>query len=159
MVMRYDVDFINPFLDAVVYILSSMAQVDAVPGKPFISKNFSSQGDVTGLMGVTGYSKGVFSITFSKDAAVAVAGSMMMTEYAIINEDVVDIIAELTNMISGYAREKLSEADIEFDSSPPTVVCGDNHTIDHVADAPVLGIPFSTKDGDLVVAISMEDAE
>ena len=48
-------EFINPFLDATVSVLKTMASLEATPGKPFIKKDSASSGDVSGIVGITGY--------------------------------------------------------------------------------------------------------
>ncbi|EPR43788.1 putative chemotaxis phosphatase, CheX [Desulfovibrio sp. X2] len=157
--MRYDVNFINPFLSAVLNVLATMAQVVALPGKPYINTKGLAVGDVTGLIGVTGYTTGTISVTLSKGAILAIVNNMLMESYTDINADIADAVGELTNMIAGQARAKLSEQGMSFSASTPSVVVGMGHKIQHVAKAPILAIPFTTDHGNLVIEVCFADPE
>lgn len=153
MAILYSVDFINPFLAAVVSVLGTMAQIEARPGKPYINVKGLAVGDVTGLIGVTGHAKGSISLTLEQGAILAIVNNMLMESYVEINADIVDAVGELTNMVAGQARAALSEQGMSFQASTPTVVVGKGHKIQHAAKAPILAIPFSTDQGSLVVEV------
>ena len=158
MPVLYNVNFINPFLHAVIEVLSAMAQVEPRPGKPYINVLHAAKGDVTGLIGVTGYARGTISLTLSKDAILHIVSRMLMTEYTEINDDIIDATGELTNMIAGHAREALEAQGMLFQASSPSVVVGRGHRIDHISGAPVLAIPFSIDHGDFVVETAFTDS-
>jgi chemotaxis protein CheX len=64
-----DVTFINPFLEAAVNVLQTMAFTETQVGKPFLkSKTPLSQGDVTGIVGLTGNQHGSLAVSFSEAA-------------------------------------------------------------------------------------------
>jgi len=159
MTIRYDVKFINPFLDAVISVLSTMANVEAIAGKPFINKKRTAIGDVTGLIGVTGYTEGTLSLSLSQGAILKIVNNMLYEDYKEINADIADAVGELTNMITGQARMHLSERGMDFKASTPTVVIGKGHEVKHVPDSPVLAIPFSTDSGDFLVEVCFADSE
>jgi len=159
MAIRYDVNFINPFLEAVVNVLGTMANVEASPGKPFINKTRTATGDVTGLIGVTGYAQGTISLSLSQGAILLIVNNMLSESYAEINDDIADAVGELTNMIAGQARGDLSKQGMSFKASTPTVTVGKGHKVKHVGKAPVLAIPFSTSGGDLSVEVCFTENE
>ena len=90
------------------------------------------------------------SITLEKDVILKIVNNMLFEEYSEINEDIHDAVGELTNMISGQARAKLSQQGQSFDASTPTIVSGKGIEIKHVSSAPVLSIPFTTNEGRFV---------
>lgn len=159
MKILYNVNFINPFLAAVMDVLGTMAQVEAKPGKPYINSRGLAVGDVTGIIGVTGFSKGSISLTLEQGAILTIVNSMLMESYTEINADIVDAVGELTNMIAGQARRALAEQGMSFQASTPSVVVGKGHKIQHTAKAPILAIPFSTATGNLVVEVCFADSE
>lgn len=152
---NYNVTFINPFLSAVMDVLGTMAMVQATPGKPYINTKRTAVGDVTGLIGVSGYAEGVISLTLDEKCILTIVSNMLGEEFRKINEEIADAVGELTNMISGQARSHLANEGMKFEASTPTVIIGKNHTLDHISKAPILAIPFSTPDGDLVVEVSL----
>ena len=159
MPIRYDVNFINPFLDAVLNVLGTMASVEATPGKPFINKTRTATGDVTGLIGVTGYASGSISLSLSQGAILTIVNNMLSESYTEINDDIADAVGELTNMIAGQARGDLSKQGMIFKASTPSVVVGKGHKVKHISPAPVLAIPFSTPDGALTVEVCLSQGE
>ncbi len=159
MKILYNVNFINPFLDAVVDVLGTMAQIEARPGKPYINGKGLAVGDVTGLIGVTGHGKGSISLSLEQGAILAIVNSMLMESYTEINADIVDAVGELTNMVAGQARKSLAEQGMKFQASTPTVVVGKGHKVQYAVKAPILAIPFSTDKGNLVVEVCFADSE
>ncbi|EPR35690.1 putative chemotaxis phosphatase, CheX [Alkalidesulfovibrio alkalitolerans DSM 16529] len=155
MKFSYNVEFINPFLNAVVNVLSTMAQIEPRPGKPYINVKGVATGDVTGIIGISGYSRGTISLTLSKGAILAIVNNMLAETYTEINEDIADGVGELTNMISGQARAKLSEQGMSFQASTPSVVVGAGHKVTHLTGSPILAIPFETDHGPFVVEVCL----
>lgn len=102
--MNMKAEFINPFLDATVSVLKTMASLEVIPGKPFIKKESSASGDVSGIVGITGEAEGSLCITFSRGCILHAISRMLGEEQKEINDDVKDAVGELTNMISGDSR-------------------------------------------------------
>ncbi|MCA1742596.1 MAG: chemotaxis protein CheX [Desulfonatronovibrio sp.] len=152
---QYNVQFINPILRAVLNVLSTMANIEVSPGKPYLNKSGIAPGDITGSVVIEGYVKGVISLSLSKDVVLAIVNNMLYESFTEINEDIADAVGELTNMISGQARSILSESNISFSAGTPKVIHGKGKKIDHIPSVPVLSVPFSSPHGDLVVEISL----
>ena len=157
--IKYDVNFINPFLHAVVHVLQTMAHIEAKNEAPYLNQERKSTGDVTGIIGITGYSKGTMSITLEKNVILKIVNNMLFEDFTEINDEICDAVGELTNMISGQARAKLSEQGQRFEASTPAVISGKGIDIKHVASAPVLSIPFTTEEGRFVVEVAFESSE
>ncbi|GAB6058780.1 chemotaxis protein CheX [Desulfonatronum parangueonense] len=156
MAVRYDVSFINPFLDAVVGVLGMMASVNVTPGKPYINRNRSAVGDVTGSIGFSGSADGVMSLTLEEPVILTIVNNMLAESYSTINDDIADAVGELTNMIAGQARQDLVKQGMKLKASTPVVVVGKGHKISHITSSPILAIPFTTAEGSLVVEVSFE---
>ncbi|SDB56687.1 chemotaxis protein CheX [Desulfonatronum thiosulfatophilum] len=156
MVLRYDVSFINPFLDAVVGVLGMMASVKVNPGKPYINRSRSAIGDVTGSLGFSGSADGVMSLTLDEPVILKIVNNMLAESYSTINDDIADAVGELTNMIAGQARQDLVKQGMKLKASTPTVIIGKGHKISHITSSPILAIPFTTDEGSLVVEVSFE---
>jgi chemotaxis protein CheX len=158
MPIRYDVSVINPFLAAAVDVLATMAQVVARPGKPYVNRKRTAQGDVTGLIGIAGDTVGTVSLTLSAGAILKIVNNMLAESYTEINADIADAVGELTNMITGQARKHLAENGMVFQAGTPSVIIGQGHRVNHIGTAPVLAIPFETDDGTFVIEVSFADA-
>ena len=150
-----NVEFVNPFLDAIAEVLLTMAQTECKAGTPAIKKDAVSFGDVTGIIGMSGEKvKGSFAISFSKPVILAVTERMLGEKLASIDSTVVDLVGELTNIATGGAKKRLAENNYDFDLATPVVVCGEKHEIVHVSKAPTVIIPFTSDVGDFFVEVS-----
>ena len=142
------VAFINPFLEAGVNVLKTMAFTDPKPGKPFVKKaGEPSLGDISGIVGLTGPVQGSLAISFSTAAILHIVSSMFGEPVIEIDADVKDAVGELSNMICGDARRMLEQHGHSFAASIPTVVVGHKHEILHTVPGPSIIIPF-TFDGE-----------
>ncbi len=155
MTPQYSVSFINPFLSAVVDVLGTMAMVEVSPGKPYINTRRTAAGDVTGIIGVSGHAEGVISLTLDEKCILRIVSNMLGEEFSKITDDIADAVGELTNMIAGQARAHLANEGMKFQASTPSVIVGKNHTLAHINKQPILAIPFTTADGNLVVEVSL----
>lgn len=147
------VDYINPFLEATVNVLKTMAMVDPNPGKPFLKKEQSSGGDISGIIGITGATEGSLAVTFTEPCILRVVSNMLGEKYTKLGPDIVDAVGEITNMISGDARRILGENGVSLEASIPTVIRGKGHIVEHVSNSPTIVIPFDTLHGKFSVEV------
>lgn len=150
-----NVDFINPFLSSMLNVMATMAQTELQPEKPRKKKDEVAMGDVTGIIGmISDQAKGSLSITFEKELAFEVMQRMLGEKPTVINNDVTDMVGEITNMVTGGAKAQLEGKGYNFDMATPAVVSGANHTITHKADGPVIIMPFNADAGRCFIEFS-----
>jgi chemotaxis protein CheX len=82
--------------------------------------------EVVALIGVAGAWAGAGSVSCSASAACKVCSHMLMTDAPSVNEEVLDAVAELTNMIIGNVKTALETKVGPLGLSIPTVVFGRN---------------------------------
>jgi len=73
-----------------------------------------------------------------------------------VNRDVEDCIGEVANIVAGGAKTTLAGHGLSFNISIPSVVVGDKHSIRHRADTPVIVIPFTVKNYDFILEVTMK---
>lgn len=147
-----NVDIINPFLDATIFVLETMAQVHPIHGKPYLKKDNLTVGDVTGIIGLTGKEEaGSVSVSFSKGSALKVVSNVLKEHIVFLNIDVREAIAELTNTIAGNAKTHLSQKGYSFRLSLPIVIIGQGHIIEHQSAGVSIVIPFNIAEGPFTV--------
>ena len=148
-------DFINPFLQATIHVLSTMAMLTPKPGKPRVKESEVAVGDITGIIGLTGHVEGSLAVSFSESCVLKIVENMIGEKYPELNEEVADAVGELTNMISGDARSQLQKVGFDFTAAIPTVIRRKDHTVRHIAEGgTTVMIPFSTDDGNFYVEAS-----
>lgn len=152
-----NVEFINPFLTSILNVLSTMAMLEATPGKPVIKKGTGAQGDVTGLIGMIGdKAKGSLAITFTEPVVLEINRRMLGEAPATIDDSVVDLVGEITNMVCGGAKSALSEKGYEFDLAIPGMISGKGHNVTHKTKGPTVLVPFTTEFGEFFVEVAFE---
>ena len=151
-----DADLINPFTDAALNVLDTMASTRAQAGKPYIKKDKVARGDITEVIGRTGEARGTISVSFSKKSILSIVSNMFGEEIKELNEEINDAAGEITNVISGQARKKLDEQGMSLKAAIPSVIMGKNHTITHMTTSPIIAIPFSTDNGDFTIEVCIE---
>ena len=144
------------FVSATVNVLSTMANIKPVAGKPFVKTNMVALGDVSAIIGIAGDKRGSIAVTFPKASAIAVVRGMLGDDIRDIIQDTRDTVGEVTNMISGQARAKLAEDGLSLQGATPSIVFGDRHTVTHLTDAPVVAIPFAIDAGEFIVEFCFE---
>jgi len=150
-------DFINPFLSSLLNVLSTMAGMSLTPSKPRVKKDEVALGDVSGLIGMVGPQvKGSLSISFEESLIMEVMEKMLGERPDAINEEITDMVGELTNMVTGGAKRLLSEKGYEFDMATPIVVSGSKHSINHQADGPKILMPFDSEWGKAYIEICFD---
>ena len=154
-----DVNIINPFLAAAMHVLKTMARVDAKPGKLFLKKDDLAVGDVSAIIGVTGAAQGSMALVFTEQCIKHIASNLLGTPFTELNRDVRDAVGELTNMICGDARRRLSEDGFALQAGIPTVVSGKGHSIEHIAKGPRVAVPFETSHGSFMVEVAFSGSK
>ncbi len=150
-------EFVNPFLVSLLHVISTMAQLELKAGAPRKKNDELARGDVSGLIGMVGpQTRGSFSITFDKSLALEIMRRMLGEAPNGINEEVTDMVGEITNMVTGGAKRMLAEKGYDFDMATPVVVSGPSHTISHKTDSTKLLMPFESEYGRATIAICFE---
>ena len=152
-----NVEFINPFIGALLNVLKTMAQTELQPGKPKKKTDEVARGDVSGLIGMVGPQvKGSLSITFDEQLALDIMQKMLGERPAAIDAEVTDMVGEITNMICGGAKNDLGERGYDFGMATPIVVTGKGHTINHQVDGPKMIMPFTSDNGSCYLEICFD---
>ena len=150
-------EFVNPFLVSLLHVISTMAQLELKAGAPRKKNDELARGDVSGLIGMVGpQTRGTFSITCDKSLALEIMRRMLGEAPNGINEEVTDMVGEITNMVTGGAKRMLAEKGYDFDMATPVVVSGPSHTISHKTDSTKLLMPFESEYGRATIEICFE---
>ncbi|BDM65808.1 chemotaxis protein CheX [Shewanella sp. NFH-SH190041] len=152
-----NVQFINPFLESFLNVINTMATLQLTPSRPQIKLDEVARGDVSGLIGMVGPQvKGSLSITFEEQLACKVMQNMLGEAPEELNEEVTDMVGEITNMVAGGAKKILGEQGFEFDMATPVVVAGKDHHIAHICTGKKLIMPFNSIFGKAYIEICFE---
>lgn len=151
-----DVRLINPFLNATINVLETMANVSPKPGKPYLKTKSDAVGVVTGVIALSGIANGTISVTFDKKSICNIVSNLFGEKITKVDEEVEDAVGELTNMISGKARQELELLNLPLQAGIPKITSGEGHKVEHYNDEPKIALPFTTEKGEFTVEICME---
>ncbi|BBO17681.1 conserved hypothetical protein [Candidatus Brocadia pituitae] len=94
--------------------------------------------DVIGMVSFTGKYHGVIALFCSKTFALKVASALLMTELNEFTSEVKDAIGEISNMIAGNVKTKLTAQYGDMHLSIPIVIAGEGLSITAVNNHPVV---------------------
>ena len=152
-----DVRYINPFIESTIHVLQTMSSVTAKVGKPYLKRDETAKGDVSGIIGLAGDVKGSVSVSFKENCILPIISNMFGEEFIELNDDVKDAVGEISNMISGQARQKLELIGRNLKAAIPIVIVGKDHTITHITRDKIIAIPFLTDKGEFTIEVSFEE--
>ena len=152
-----DVNFINPFLEATMKVLSIQAQIKVTAGKIYRKgENKDYMGDISGVIGLVSDSfSGSVVVTFPAATFLKIMSSMLGETFTEINKDIQDGAAEITNMIFGHAKTQLNDRGYGIKTALPSVVVGKDHTVQSLSQGPHFVVPFESDSGPFFVEICL----
>jgi chemotaxis protein CheX len=106
-------------------VFSTMLGVDLRVAPPVPKVNSIPVG-VMSFVGIAGSWTGTGSLVSSPRMACRIASQLLMDEFTVVNEEVLDAFAELTNMIVGNVKNHLEEQLGPMGLSVPTALFGRN---------------------------------
>ena len=118
------IDSIN---QSVINVFSTMLGVELSAGESTVEQSTPDANDgVVSFIGVAGSWAGSGVVSCSPTLACRICSQMLMTESTSVNEEVLDAVAELTNMIIGGVKTDIEKEVGPLGLSIPTVVFGRN---------------------------------
>ena len=134
-----------------------MAQMELRPQKPKVKKDQVARGDVSGLIGMVGGDvKGSMSITLEEGLSLQIMQNMLGERPDKLNEEVSDMVGEITNIVAGGAKRMLAEDGFDFDMATPMVVAGKGHSIRHQCDGAIIIMPLVSEFGNAFIEICFD---
>lgn len=111
---------------------------------------------VTGMVGLAGTYSGILSIHCPLELALKVTSNMLGMEVEEVGEDVNDALGEIANMLGGYVKMALSKGGTDLHLSVPTVISGEEYTLNAMADNDCVIIPFIIDDARFLVGLKLQ---
>jgi len=129
-------------------VFSTMLNLTLKVGDVYVEKPEGTPASgVVSLVGLAGPWVGTGSLSCTVEFACRMAGQLLMTEYPAMCEDVLDAVAEVTNMIIGNVKTTLENRLGPMGLSTPTVIYGRNFQTRSARNQEWTVVPFEL-DGD-----------
>ena len=147
-----DVDFINPVITSLEEIFDTMLNCKITRVGLMLMENNTALYPISGIIGINGkQAVGTVVLTMSETVALKAASTLLMMEVTEANEDVMDAVGELTNMVAGATKAKLSKYCLTM--GLPSVFHGSNCRIHFPANAHPIVIPSQSPWGALALQV------
>ncbi len=112
--------------------------------------------DVTAMVGLAGKLCGMLSFCCDKKAALLITSKMLGVELdKISNSDMSDALGEISNMVAGNFKNKISGLGDGCMLSPPTVITGSDYAAYSLADRPGLDIRLVFESMPVIVTLQI----
>jgi chemotaxis protein CheX len=141
-------------------VFSTMLGSELSSGEVTVESGSSEPNDgVVSFIGIAGSWAGTGSLTCSPVMACRICAAMLMTEASSVDEDVLDAVAELTNMIIGCVKTDLESELGPLGLSIPTVVFGRNFKTRSAGSVEWIYVRFTWDDEPLLIKMCLAPSE
>lgn len=152
------VEYINPFVDATINVMSTMTGHTPIRGKLGLTTNESPSFDISAVIGIAGDVHGSVVISFPESCALKVVSSFIGENKTVVDDEVMDAVGEFVNMIAGGAKKTLTGNGMRFKIAIPNVIVGKDHKISRPKSIPCILVPFKIEDiGTFTVEVSIKE--
>jgi chemotaxis protein CheX len=148
-----DVSYINPFIQAVDCVFTTMLNVQPMRNGVKVSNDLSNQPSITSLVGFSGEVSGVVALRFPPATAMTLAGHLLGADQDSVSDEVTDAVSELVNMVAGAAKAKF-DYDPPLELGLPTVVEGAGYKLKYPSKSVWLEVAFSSEAGSFSMEVT-----
>lgn len=117
-------DIVKDIPDATETLFRTMIAMDLKYNSSFLADETHIKSDVSGFVSFMGKYHGTIGTFCSKKFSLKIASSMLMEEITEVTTEVIDTISEVSNMIAGNVKTKITENYGEMGLSVPIVMLG-----------------------------------
>ena len=151
-----NVKLINPFIDAATEVLCAEAKVVSQRGNLSLQKSAFTSEQITVLFNLVGQIQGAVMYGMSMTTGLALVSRIMGQEFVEFDNLAQSGIAELGNVITLRAADKLSKAGFETSVSPAALIQSEGVKISTL-DFPRIIVPLQSEIGVITVHLSLKE--
>ena len=151
---------VKSITESTLQVFSTMLGVDIACCETEIKSGMPNANEgVVSFIGVAGSWAGTGSVSCSPAMACRICAQMLMCEATAVNEEVLDTVAEVTNMVIGSVKTELEHHLGPLGLSIPTVVYGRNFKTKSAGSTQWIVVRFQWDDEPLIVQLCLEPKE
>lgn len=154
--LRMDAQSINPFIECVGNVFETMLNIRPARQGLEFSRGARLVSGLSAIVGISGAATGVVALRFEEATALGVASIMLAAQKTLVDETVIDAVAEIANMVAGSAKAKL-----DFDPPPrlglPSIILGKSYRLSYPSSALWVQAPFKCELGDFSMELTFDE--
>jgi chemotaxis protein CheX len=143
-------------IDATREVFSTMVLMEVTDNFPLKEPVKRFKCSITGMVGFAGTYSGVISIHCPVALALKITSNMLGMDCDEVNDDLNDAIGEIANMLGGSVKQVLSKGGLDVKLSIPTVISGEDYTVNSLSDNDCIVVPFTVEDHTLLVGLTLK---
>lgn len=143
-------------IEATREVFSTMVMMEPTDDYPIREPITRFRCSITGMVGFAGTYSGVISIHCPVELAMKITSNMLGVECEEVGEDLNDAIGEISNMLGGSVKQVLSKGGLDVKLSIPTVISGEDYTVNSLSDNDCVVIPFKVDDQQFIVGLILK---
>lgn len=149
-------EYLNSVIISVTDVIKKIFNADVQKETPYIFHHDANVSHLAAVIQMHGDKKGAFVLSLSEEVAKKLASNILHEEKKNIDRDVIDVIGELINIITGSTKGLLSQQGFTFKFSTPTYILGKGtRLLKDDEYAPYICIPFTSMYGRFTIMISL----
>jgi chemotaxis protein CheX len=134
-------------------VFSVMLGIDIAAGGARIGQASQDHSGIVAVLGLTGNWAGSGQLSVDTGLALQIASKLLMADYDTVDEDVLDAVAEVSNMIIGNVKTALEQTLGPMGLSVPAVAFGGDFETRAIGNRDLVLVPFSCAQGGLSVQV------
>lgn len=142
-------------IDATKEVFSTMVMMDLEDCFPLQEPVNHFHCSVSGMVGMAGTYTGILSIHCPRSFALRITSNMLGMDVEEVGEDVNDALGEIANMLGGHVKMVLSKGGTDLNLSIPTVISGEEYSINAMAESDCVVVPFTHEDEKFLVSLKL----
>ncbi len=143
-------------IEATREIFTTMVMIDIEDCFPLTESVTKFHCSITGMVGLVGTYSGILSIHCPQSLAMKITSNMLGMDVDEVDEDVNDALGEIANMLGGHVKMVLSKGGLDINISIPTVIAGEDYTINSMSDSDCVVVPFVTEGERFLVGLKLK---
>ncbi|MEW6368637.1 MAG: chemotaxis protein CheX [Acidobacteriota bacterium] len=146
---------IRNLIEATREVFGKMITIPLGEDPTFETEAEARRCEIVGMVSLAGRSMGVVSLHCSPRLGLLIASNLLGSPVTEVGEELEDAVGEVTNMVAGNFKTRMSQEGEMFDLSVPTVIMGKDFSVKTMTGAPTLVLGFRWESEKLLVRLNM----
>jgi len=148
-------DMARHVIDATKEVFSTMVMMDLEESYPLEDSVTHFHCSISGMVGLAGSYTGILAVHCPQSFAMKITSNMLGMDVDEMGEDVNDALGEIANMLGGYVKMVLSKGGMDINLSIPTIISGEEYSINSMAESDCVVVPFTFDDQKFLVSLKL----
>lgn len=108
------VQYVNSILSAVKKVFISMLEIPVTFENPINKKIRHPSYKISSIIEISGSFSCCIVLSYPEEMAIVIASDMLDEQFSVINDEIIDAIAEIANMVTGVADSELNIENVSY---------------------------------------------